>query len=113
MRRRTRFELNQWKLCCIVGGGFVVFYVFLSSQIIAFGYRIQKAETKYHELMTVNQNYRADLERLCSPVSVRRLLEEHGISMVVPSEWCSREIEEPGVPPGIRLSDGKAEANTR
>lgn len=113
MRRRAHLDPNQWVGLYVVGGAFVIFYVFLSCEMIALGYRIQKAESRYHELMVVNQNYRAELERLTAPQSIKQLLEQHGMSMAVPDEWCFQDIEVPDESPVIGLSHGKAEANPR
>jgi len=112
-RRKKRIDLTHWKTYVVLIGLFLSFFAFLSARIISLGYRIERTERHYQELMSANQMYQAEFMRLCSPDELRTLMQHHGVALNTPSEWAFVDVtirEEKG---SHGLETPVAEANTR
>ena len=112
-RRKKRVEAGDWKVFLITAGLLLSGYVFMSSKMIAVGYKIDKVEKVYQELLTVNQNYQAEVMNLCSPGCLKELMRKYGITLEIPPDWSFVDVTVTDERKTAGKRDGEAEANTR
>jgi len=94
----------------LIIGIFLPFYVFLCCKLIDLGYKVEKVEKTYQDLLIVYQNYQSELFNLLSPDSLKKLMAQHNIGLEVPSDWAFLEIKPDLEKSTINLKNGKAEA---
>jgi len=112
-KRKKKLDATDWKMFLITAGILLTCYVFLSSKMIALGYKIEKVEKSYQELLTVNQNYQAEVMNLCSPGCLKELMQKYGISLEIPPDWSFVDVTVADERKTAGTRDGEAEANTR
>ena len=106
--RKTPVVPN-WIIFLSISFVFLSLYVFLSSQIIAVGYKMEKAKKKHEDLTIINKNYKAEVFKSTSLSELLKRAENFNLELVSPSKWCYLDIS-PEKTEGKK--NGTAEAGT-